>query len=48
MCVCVGGIRNHMTEQIEVIWPSVHHDVVARSNASCELFRDELGTKLIG
>ena len=40
------GIHNHMAEQIQVIWPNVHHDVLAKLNFSCELVRSELGTQL--
>ena len=33
-------------EQIQIPGPSDHHDVVARLNSGCELFRGGLGTQL--
>ena len=35
-----------MGGEIQVMGPSVHQDVVARLNSSCELVRDELGKQL--
>ena len=47
VCVCVG-IQNQVAEQIQVLWPHVHQDVLTRLNAGCESFRGELETHLCG
>ena len=45
---CGGGwgVHNHMAEQIQVPWPNVHQEVLAKLNMGCELFRNELGSQL--
>ena len=42
----VGGLHAYMDEQIQFLWSRVRRDVLARLDLSCELFRDEVGTKL--
>ena len=43
-----GWIRNQMAEQIQVLGPCVHQDVLVRLNNGCESFRGELETQLCG
>ena len=40
-----AGIYYPITEQIQSPWPYVHHDVLARLNRGCEIFRAELGNR---
>ena len=41
-----GGGHAYMYEQIQCLGSRAHHDVLAKLNLRCELFRDEAGAQL--